>query len=163
MKYLQASFLLLALAAQSAVAELTYTVTGTHNGKPVKPSDIVFERKAPSLYRLNTTVESQPKPKDRGGRRAKRANPVYTSSNWCGAVQHSPSTNKITSVHAYFQVPTLSQRPGVTSFPQYVAAWVGIDGATWGSALLQSGVTSQVCNLAYYPSRITSTTGGTSS
>lgn len=143
MKYLQASLLLAAWAARAALAELTYTVTGIQNGKPIKASDIVFQQVEPTLHRLNTTIQSQPKPKDRGGR-VKRTNPVYYSSNWCGAVQHSVSTNKITSVHAYFQVPTLSQRTGVTTFPQYVATWVGIDGATWTSALLQSGVTSQV-------------------
>ncbi|OIW24719.1 concanavalin A-like lectin/glucanase [Coniochaeta ligniaria NRRL 30616] len=143
MKYFHTSFITLALMARLALSELTYTVTATKNGTPVQDSDIVLERVEPSLHRLNTTLTGPAKLKDRG-RRAKRTNPTYYSSNWCGAVQHSVSTNKITSVHAYFQVPTLSQRPGVTSFPQYVATWVGIDGATWGSALLQSGVTSQL-------------------
>lgn len=129
--------------ARLALSELTYNVTATKNGAPVQGSDIVLERIEPSLHRLNTTLTSPTARKDRN-RKAKRTNPIYYSSNWCGAVQHSVSTNKITSVHAYFQVPTLSQRPGVTSFPQYVATWVGIDGATWGSALLQSGITSQV-------------------
>lgn len=136
--------MLLTLIARLALCELTYTVTATKDGKPIPDSDIVFERIEPSLHRLNTTLTGPTMPKDKG-RRVKRTNPIYYSSNWCGAVQHSVSTNKITSVHAYFQVPTLSQRPGVTSFPQFVATWVGIDGATWGSALLQSGVTSQVC------------------
>jgi hypothetical protein len=143
MKYLQASLALLVLAGRACLAELAYTVTGTQNGETIKPADIKFERVEPSLHRLNVTAGSAPSPKARG-RRVKRVNPTYYSSNWCGAVQHSPSTNKITNVHAYFQVPTLSQRTGVSSFPQYVATWVGIDGATWGSSLLQSGVTSQV-------------------
>jgi hypothetical protein len=145
MKYLQATFVLLTVMARLAMSEFSYTVTATKDGKPVQDSDIVLERVEPSLHRLNTTLAEPTKPNTRGRMRVKRTNPVYYSSNWCGAVQHSASTNKITSVHAYFQVPTLSQRPGVTSFPQYVATWVGIDGATWTSALLQSGVTSQVC------------------
>lgn len=150
MKYLQASFFLFALATKSALAELTYTVTGTHRAKPIRASDIVFESKEPSLYRLNATIERQPNPKHRGNRRVKRTSPVIYSGNWCGAVQHSDSTNKITSVHAYFQVPTLSQRPGIATYPQYVATWVGIDGVTWGTALLQSGITAQVSILGYY-------------
>jgi len=144
MKYFQPAFFLLSLAARSALAQFNFTVVGTENGNPIDASDIVFEKKEPSLYRLNTTVDGESTPIDRYPRRVKRANPVLYSSNWCGAVQHSTSTNKITNVHAYFQVPTLSARTGVTSYPQYVATWVGIDGATWSSALLQCGVTSQV-------------------
>lgn len=137
---------LLALALEACLAELTYTVTGTQNGTVVNPSDILLVPIEPSLDRLSG--ESNPpelpafRPRGSSSRNiAKRA--VQYSSNWCGAVQHSPTANKITSVHALFQVPTLSPRPS-TSFPQYLATWVGIDGVTWGSALLQSGVTSQV-------------------
>ncbi|KAB5566137.1 concanavalin A-like lectin/glucanase domain-containing protein [Coniochaeta sp. 2T2.1] len=144
MKCFQAPFMLLALLARVTLAELTYTVTATKDGKPIPASDIVFEKVEPSLHRLDTTLDG-PKPKDRGSRRVKRTpNSIYYSNNWCGAVQHSPSTNAIKDVHTYFQVPTLTQRPGVTAFPQYVATWVGIDGATWQSSLLQSGITSQL-------------------
>jgi len=145
MKCIHAYSLLLALAAGFAFAEFTYTVTATKDGKPIQRSDILFEQVEPSLYRLNTTTTELAKPRDRGRRVKRVPNSIYYSSNWCGAVQNSAPTNKITSVHAYFQVPTLSARPGVTSFPQYVATWVGIDGATSGSALLQSGITSKVC------------------
>lgn len=147
MRYTKVCLLLLGLAARAALADITYTVTAIHKGKPVKPSDIVLQRIEPGRHQL-TTAARQPKPKSRGGN-ARRSNPTVYSTNWCGAVQHSPSTNPITSVHAFFQVPTLSQRAGVTSFPQYVAPWVGIDGATWSTALLQSGTTSSVCCL--YP------------
>ncbi|KAK1767928.1 concanavalin A-like lectin/glucanase [Phialemonium atrogriseum] len=142
MRYTKVCLLLLGLAARAALAEITYTVTAIHKGKPVKPSDIVLERIEPGRHQL-TTAARQPKPKSRGGN-ARRSNPTVYSTNWCGAVQHSPSTNPITSVHGFFQVPTLSQRAGVTSFPQYVAPWIGIDGATWSTALLQSGTTSSI-------------------
>lgn len=144
MRYLQAVLVLLALGARLALSELTYTVTATKDGKPIQDSDIVFEPVAPSLRRL-TTLSSEPTKRNAMSRRVRRTNPTYYSSNWCGAVQHSASTNQITSVQAYFQVPTLSQRSGDTSFPQYVSTWVGIDGATWTTALLQSGITSEVC------------------
>ena len=145
MNHIQAYFLLFALVAGFAFAELTYTVTATKDGVTLPESHISFEQFEPSLYRLNTTSADPAKPRDRGRRVKRVPNSIYYSSNWCGAVQHSAQTNKITSVHAYFQVPTLSPRPGVTSFPQYTATWVGIDGATSGSALLQSGITSTVC------------------
>lgn len=148
MRFPQPTLVLLLLAVRTTLAGLTYTITGTQDGKTINPSDIKLEQFPPTLHRLNVTANTQPVPptRERGrNRQAKRGtNAVYYSSNWCGVVQHSPSSNAITNVHAYFQVPTLSPRPGVTSFPQYVATWVGIDGATWGSALLQSGVTSQV-------------------
>lgn len=134
-------FLLLGLLVRVALAEITYTVTAEHKGKPVQPSDIVLEPIKPGSHRLNRTA-TQPKPRPRGGR-ARRSNPTIYSANWCGAVQHSSSSNPISSVHAFFQVPTLSQRSG-QSFPQYVATWVGIDGATYTSALLQAGTTSSV-------------------
>jgi hypothetical protein len=138
--------LVLALAATAALAEITYTVKATRNGKPIPASEIVIERKPPSLHRLERAADERPKPPNRGNK-VKRTNAVSYSSNWCGAVQGSPSTNKITSVYGWYQVPTLSARPGVSSFPQYVATWAGIDGATWGSALLQSGTASEVGNL----------------
>jgi hypothetical protein len=111
-------------------------------GKPVKASDIILERIDPGRHQLNTTV-SRRKPKPRPAH-ARRTNPAQESSNWCGASQHSPSTNPIISVKAYFQVPTLSPRPGITGFPQYVAPWVGIDGATSWDALLQAGTNSEI-------------------
>ncbi|KAJ9165820.1 Concanavalin A-like lectin/glucanase [Coniochaeta hoffmannii] len=123
MKCIHAYSLLLALAAGFAFAEFTYTVTATKDGKPIQRSDILFEQVEPSLYRLNTTTTELAKPRDRGRRVKRVPNSIYYSSNWCGAVQNSAPTNKITS---------------------YVATWVGIDGATSGSALLQSGITSKI-------------------
>lgn len=159
MKSLQA-LLLLAIAFRRAFGELTYSVTGTSHGKPIPPSDIVFKRKDPSLHRLNrgSTAESKTEaptqPQNQKARRQSLANPIYYSDNWCGAVQSGNSANKVTSVHAYFQVPTvLGRQPGSVSSPpvDYVAAWVGIDGATYGGALLQAGVTSQVFSSSVLP------------
>ena len=64
---------------------------------------------------------------------------VEYSSNWSGAVLVSPpSGTTFTSAHGRFTVPT----------PKYVgsggdessSAWVGIDGDTYGNAILQAGV-----------------------
>lgn len=137
--YTKVYFLLLGLVAKAALAELTYTVTATHNGKPVKASELVLERTEPGLHRLNTTTRQNMR-----GAHARQGNGYVYSTNWCGAVQNSPSSNPITSVHAFFQVPTLTPRTGVTAFPQYVAPWVGIDGATYFGALIQSGTTSEI-------------------
>jgi hypothetical protein len=143
------SLILLAIVVRLALADLTYTVTATKNGKTIQDAEITLDRIEPSLHNLNTTSAGQRRARDRDDMLKRVPNSIYYSSNWCGAVQHSVSTNKITSVHGYFQVPTLSARPGVTTFPQYVASWIGIDGSSWGSALLQSGITSQVPIIGY--------------
>lgn len=145
--YAKISLLLLGLVAKAALAELTITASATHNGKPVPASEVVLQPVEPGNHRLNRTTTHRPRPKMRGGHRgghAKRNNGYVYSSNWCGAVQNTPTTNPVTSVYGFFQVPTLTARTGVTSFPQYVAPWLGIDGATYYGALLQSGATSQV-------------------
>lgn len=139
---IKAYFLLLALLVGVVLAEFKYSVTASHGGKPVKPSDIVLERVSPGSHQLNRTL-SRPKPKPRGGHE-KRSNGIMFSSNWCGAIQNSPATNPITTVKGYFQVPTVTQRTGLTSFPQMVAPWVGIDGATYPNAILQSGIACEL-------------------
>ncbi|KAK0709243.1 concanavalin A-like lectin/glucanase domain-containing protein, partial [Lasiosphaeria miniovina] len=76
----------------------------------------------------------------------RRANPAVQSANWCGSVAHPPSTDKIKNMHGWFQHPSCSSRPGVASYPQAAAAWVGIDGDLWTSALFQSGTVCKIDN-----------------
>lgn len=60
------------------------------------------------------------------------------SSNWAGAVLIGTG---YTAVTAQFTVPTPKMPSGGSSSTQYCAsAWVGIDGDTCGSAILQTGV-----------------------
>ncbi|KAJ5118141.1 uncharacterized protein N7515_010364 [Penicillium bovifimosum] len=60
------------------------------------------------------------------------------SSNWAGAVLIGKG---YTSVTAEFTVPTPKLPSGASSSKQYCAsAWVGIDGDTCGSAILQTGI-----------------------
>jgi hypothetical protein len=63
---------------------------------------------------------------------------VQYSSNWAGAVLVGSG---YTSVSATIVVPTPKEPSGGSSRTQYAAsAWVGIDGDTCGSAILQTGV-----------------------
>lgn len=77
---------------------------------------------------------------------------VY-SSNWAGAVLIGTGYNAVTGT---FVVPSISVPAGGDSSQQYcAAAWVGIDGDTCGSAILQTGVNiciqnGQITNTAWY-------------
>lgn len=77
---------------------------------------------------------------------------VY-SSNWAGAVLIGSG---YTSVTGSFVVPSVTVPAGGDSSQQYcAAAWVGIDGDTCGSAILQTGVNiciqnGQITNTAWY-------------
>ncbi|KAL4926066.1 A4/G1 family peptidase [Aspergillus undulatus] len=63
---------------------------------------------------------------------------VEYSSNWAGAVLIGTD---YTSVTGEFTVPTPSAPTGGSSFQEYCAsAWVGIDGDTCSTAILQTGV-----------------------
>ncbi|KAK4541195.1 hypothetical protein LTR36_008269 [Oleoguttula mirabilis] len=63
---------------------------------------------------------------------------VTYSSNWAGAVIVGTS---ITEVTGTFTVPTVTIPSGGNSKTEYgAAAWVGIDGDTCGTAILQTGV-----------------------
>lgn len=68
------------------------------------------------------------------------------SSNWCGAVQTSPPQGQtFTTLQATWQMPTLERPPGASgSGTWYGSQWVGIDGYTYGGAILQAGTTSAV-------------------
>ncbi|RDW74653.1 A4/G1 family peptidase [Aspergillus mulundensis] len=63
---------------------------------------------------------------------------VEYSSNWAGAVLIGTG---YTAVTGEFTVPTPSLPTGANRYSQYCAsAWVGIDGDTCGTAILQTGV-----------------------
>jgi hypothetical protein len=64
---------------------------------------------------------------------------VSYSSNWSGAVLESPpSGTTFTSAHGRFTVPTPKHVGSGGS--ESSSAWVGIDGDTYGNAILQAGV-----------------------
>jgi hypothetical protein len=67
---------------------------------------------------------------------------VSYSSNWAGAVIEAPPAGAtFNAVSAQFVVPTPKVPSGGSSRTQYAAsAWVGIDGDTYGNAILQTGV-----------------------
>lgn len=68
---------------------------------------------------------------------------VVYSTNWAGAVYSDPpSGESFNAVSASFIVPTVSVPSDVASTDgEYgVAIWVGIDGYTYSTAILQTGV-----------------------
>ncbi|PIL36483.1 hypothetical protein GSI_00172 [Ganoderma sinense ZZ0214-1] len=77
------------------------------------------------------------------------SNTLY-STNWAGAVL-SNSTATWTSITGTFVVPT-PKEPDSASGPHYATAWVGIDGYTCQTAILQTGVDFAVDgdNVGYY-------------
>ena len=65
---------------------------------------------------------------------------VEYSSNWSGAVLESPpSGTTFTSAIGRFTVPS-PKHVGSSSSSESSSAWVGIDGDTYGAAILQAGV-----------------------
>jgi hypothetical protein len=65
---------------------------------------------------------------------------VQYSSNWSGAVLESPpSGTTFNSAHGRFTVPS-PKHVGTSSATESSSAWVGIDGDTYGAAILQAGV-----------------------
>ncbi|KAK1754262.1 concanavalin A-like lectin/glucanase domain-containing protein [Echria macrotheca] len=142
MRYLSAAFLLLVSAAHLVEGQFKFSVTATYKGKPIPPGQIkltpIKTEEARSTQRIS------PASKDAAIRR--RANPTANSANWCGSVNHATSTNQIKLIHAYYQHPSCTKRSGVTQYPQAVAAWAGIDGDSWTTALLQSGTTCKIDN-----------------
>ncbi|KAK3942630.1 concanavalin A-like lectin/glucanase domain-containing protein [Diplogelasinospora grovesii] len=144
MKHFQAALLSALALTQAVLAEFSYTIEATHNGVPIPQDQIKLEAHEPTTDILNRTWAPSPPSSKPPSRTGKRSNPVSISANWCGAVKHTNSSNQIKIVHGYFQHPTCSLRSGVTSYPQYAAPWVGIDGDTWTSAILQSGTVCTV-------------------
>ncbi|KAJ5358445.1 uncharacterized protein N7496_010858 [Penicillium cataractarum] len=69
---------------------------------------------------------------------------VEYSSNWAGAVLIGSG---YTAVTGQFTVPTPKVPSGSSSSGTYSAsAWVGIDGDTWGNAILQTGIDFTITN-----------------
>jgi hypothetical protein len=129
-----------ALVANQALAEFTFTVEATKNGVPIPQSEIKLE---PLEFGRGRMGGTNPAP---AHRRIRRSNPTASSNNWCGSVNTTPSTNQIQVIHGTFQHPTCTKRAGVTTYPQAAANWVGIDGDSWKSALVQAGTVCKIDN-----------------
>ncbi len=129
------------VAQQALAADLTFTVTGTRKGVPIPKSEIKLVPFEFGRSRVGHATQAD----GSGSRRLRRSNPSANSANWCGSVNTTPSTNQIKVIHAAFQHPTCTKRTGVTTYPQAAANWVGIDGDSVTSVLLQSGTVCKVC------------------
>lgn len=143
MRWTLAALLGPAFVAHQALADLNFTVTATRNGVPIPKSEIRLEPFEFGRSRMGHTVP----PKVH--RKTRRANPTANSANWCGSVStvpSSPSSSQIKVIHGLFQHPSCTKRAGVTTYPQAAANWVGIDGDSWTSALLQAGTVCKVCS-----------------
>ncbi len=148
------ALILLAAVARQALAGFTYNVTATHKGQPIAAAAIKLDPFEPTLNPLNRTTLPPVKPPTKPGskaRKQRRSIGTAYSSNWCGAVLHSTGP-LITQAHAIFTAPELSARSGVSSYPQYVGEWVGIDGLTH-PVILQAGVAHSVCSIPVHSSR----------
>ena len=140
MRWTLAALLGSALVAHQALAELSFTVTATRKGVPVPKSEIKLEPFEFGRSRIgHATQVGSP------NRRTRRSNTQANSANWCGSVNTTPSTNQIKVIHAAFQHPACTKRTGVNTYPQAAANWIGIDGDSYTSALLQSGTVCKVC------------------
>lgn len=65
---------------------------------------------------------------------------IQYSSNWAGSVQTAPPAGTTYNVvSGYFNIPTPSTPSGASSGSYAASAWVGIDGDTYGNAILQTG------------------------
>ncbi|EJD50362.1 hypothetical protein AURDEDRAFT_99891 [Auricularia subglabra TFB-10046 SS5] len=107
------------------------------------------ERHRARLARRGVARQSQPVQLLAGASAAKlaaganetvAAQQVY-SANWAGAALNGYASGTFRTVSATFTVPTPKTPPGGSSAEEYYAsAWVGIDGYSCGSAILQTGV-----------------------
>ncbi|KAL3470312.1 peptidase A4 family-domain-containing protein [Aspergillus californicus] len=111
----------LLLASTAAAAPLT-------EQRQARNSRRAFNRMSHPPYKPGTTETLQ----------LSNTSHVEYSSNWAGAVLIGSG---YTSVTGEFTVPTPKVPTGGSSFEQYCAsAWVGIDGDTCSTAILQTGV-----------------------
>jgi len=142
MKWLS-SWVILMAGFSPALAELTIDITATHNGEPTDSSNIKLEP-LEGMFRPSNQSYVRQSPPSKPGSLARSLGSA-TTANWCGGLTHppSPSTQYVSSVHAYFQVPTVYPRAGVNSYPQMIGQWVGIDGATH-PVILQAGIGQEV-------------------
>ncbi|KAK0630264.1 peptidase A4 family-domain-containing protein [Bombardia bombarda] len=159
------SFIVSLVMVWSVVAELSFVATAEREGKMVDMSSLEFVPMPPMRHRRHGPP-SQPSddfpsddfpsdlvdPRHKGRRNdgggsnsndGYNPNPISYSGNWCGASQHVNSSDQISNAFAYFTTPDLKLRDGMSA-PQFAAAWVGIDGASCRSVLLQAGVTTVV-------------------
>lgn len=132
------NLLLASVLSGSALADLTFDIMAVSQGKEIdwKAAGLeivpIPQRSRFHHHEGNSTAAAGQHPHQ------KRAS---TSGNWCGISQKVQSNrDTLSSVYGYFQAPNLSFRPGYP-YPQWASAWIGMDGGTCNSALLQSGVT----------------------
>ncbi|KAB5578824.1 hypothetical protein GE09DRAFT_561910 [Coniochaeta sp. 2T2.1] len=143
------------LFASVAAAEMSYTVTATQGGKRIDASHLTLEAipwKSRTHSRWSSTTNSTSSSSP-GGHKSHRSSsssseidkraPISYSSDWCGISKRGPSNDPIKTVVGSFTAPNLRDRTG--TYPQFGAAWVGIDGASCQSTLVQAGVTTIVC------------------
>jgi hypothetical protein len=142
MKYL--IFLLASLLSGSVLADFSFDVTAVSKGKKIDWKAAGLEIvPIPPRSRFHRHGDNS----TAGGQHPHQRR-ASTSSNWCGISQKVQSSrDTLSSVYGYFQTPDLSFRSGY-SYPQWGSAWIGMDGGTCSSALLQSGVTVVVCSTA---------------
>ncbi|KAK0644638.1 concanavalin A-like lectin/glucanase domain-containing protein [Cercophora newfieldiana] len=170
MRFLTAFLLPACLAAQALaqgksnknkdpVEEFTFTVEATFKGKKIAQKEIKLAKialgkdanpgKKLGLEKKKEKNEKKKKNQDLESELATRGpaakNPTTGSANWCGSVKHGTAANQVKLIHAYFQHPTCTKRTGQI-YPQASAQWAGIDGDTWGGALLQSGTVCKFDN-----------------
>ncbi|KAJ5902918.1 Aspergillopepsin-2 [Penicillium taxi] len=95
--------------------------------------------------RLARAEGSQPpyKPNTQEVLQLNKTSHVEYSSNWAGAVLIGSG---YTSVTGQFTVPTPKAPSGSSRGDYAASAWVGIDGDTWGDAILQTGVDFTISN-----------------
>ncbi|KAL1878103.1 hypothetical protein VTK73DRAFT_8064 [Phialemonium thermophilum] len=129
---------LVSFLAWGSAAELTFSATAIQHGRTVDTSILSFLPIPPRSHHhhfyqglLNLTLLADLDKRDT----------TSFSNNWCGVSQHTTASNPITGVNGIFSAPSLSQRPG-QPIPQFAAAWVGIDGSSCRTTLLQAGVTT---------------------
>jgi len=77
------------------------------------------------------------------GKEFDQATQTSYSTNWAGAVQVSPPAGTFTAIAGSWTLPTVST-PSGGSGEYYNSEWVGIDGDTCESAILQAGTVSYV-------------------
>lgn len=141
--------LLSLLLASAAAAELTFKATAVQNGQTtaISPEEIVktAPRSRPHGIWGSANSSAVPPPTGSQQKRQKsaRSGTVTMSPGWCGLSQrYEESNDPITSVFGAFTAPDVYNRTG--TYPQFAAAWVGIDGWSCTQALLQAGVTTTV-------------------
>ena len=142
----------------SAAAELTYTATVVQDGKQLDPSSALKFLTVPPRSHL-------PSHNATGASLISKRNTA--SDDWCGVTQKARGGDSISNIFGYFTVPDLTLRKGHDA-PQFASAWVGIDGWTCKSALLQAGISTQVnadgsqvtaASFEWYPDRAYSIEG----